>query len=98
MTGPAAWDTLGLLAGTFSSGLCRALSGEVGEGAQKLSRLLPTCPASHPPAVSASVQLPSTTAFMPAGLGGARALSCLNSFSKRSGDHSWRNPGRGWEP
>lgn len=45
-----------------------------------------------------SMQLPSTTAFMRAGLGGARALSCLNSFSKRSGDHSWRNPGRGWEP
>ena len=49
MTGPAAWDTLGLLAGTFSSGLCRALSGEVGEGAQKLSRLLPTARLPTPP-------------------------------------------------
>lgn len=48
-TGSAAWETLGLLGGTFSSGLCRALSGEAGKGAQKLSRLLPTCLASHPP-------------------------------------------------
>lgn len=47
-TGSAAWDTLGLLGGTFGSGLCRALSGEAGKGAQKLSRLLPTYPASHP--------------------------------------------------
>jgi len=47
-TGSAAWDTLGLLGGTFGSGLCRALSGEAGKGAQKLSRLLPTYLASHP--------------------------------------------------
>ena len=40
-TGSAAWDTLGLLGGTFGSGLRRALSGEAGKGAQKLSRLLP---------------------------------------------------------
>ena len=48
-TGSAAWDTLGLLGGTFGSGLRRALSGEAGKGAQKHSRLLPTCPASPPP-------------------------------------------------